>query len=163
MKIIYLFPKALSNEHSCSACLTNAGPMHSLLKFEGDRADVRLLRRGLDILFDGKSHKAKKFVMHTNAPGHPEFNTYSKCNFLVRLAPEESEQSSDMEKGEPTVLYKFVPMNKSLKIQLLNLSSYIKIDAWCILKSLSASLLQTCSEWTTSMILFHFPPYTQRA
>ena len=86
------------------ACLTNAGQMHSLLEFEGDRADVRLPCRGLDILFDGKSHKAKKFVMHTNAPGHPEFNTYSKCNFLVRLAPEELEQSADINKSKPFVL-----------------------------------------------------------
>ena len=43
-----------------------------------------LLRcRGLDILFDGQTHKVKKFVLHTNVPGHPDFNVYAKCNFML--------------------------------------------------------------------------------
>ncbi|GFQ06614.1 upf0183 protein at3g51130 [Phtheirospermum japonicum] len=39
--------------------------------------------RGLDILFDGQTHKIKKFVLHTNYPGHPDFNSYMKCNFVI--------------------------------------------------------------------------------
>ncbi|CAA6673673.1 unnamed protein product [Spirodela intermedia] len=39
--------------------------------------------RGLDILFDGQTHKIKKFVLHTNFPGHSDFNSYTKCNFLI--------------------------------------------------------------------------------
>ncbi|XP_042519440.1 PHAF1 protein At3g51130-like isoform X2 [Macadamia integrifolia] len=39
--------------------------------------------RGLDILFDGKTHKIKKFVLHTNFPGHADFNSYVKCNFII--------------------------------------------------------------------------------
>jgi len=67
--------------------------------------------RGLDILFDGKvcifhrafaslhgettdngnstcllyfqTHKIKKFVLHTNFPGHADFNSYIKCNFVI--------------------------------------------------------------------------------
>uniref|UniRef100_A0A7N0UGB6 Uncharacterized protein n=1 Tax=Kalanchoe fedtschenkoi TaxID=63787 RepID=A0A7N0UGB6_KALFE len=39
--------------------------------------------RGLDILFDGQTHKIKKFVLHTNYPGHADFNSYMKCNFLI--------------------------------------------------------------------------------
>lgn len=39
--------------------------------------------RGLDILFDGQTHKIKKFVLHTNFPGHADFNSYIKCNFLI--------------------------------------------------------------------------------
>ncbi|XP_028807268.1 UPF0183 protein At3g51130-like isoform X3 [Neltuma alba] len=39
--------------------------------------------RGLDILFDGQSHKIKKFVLHTNYPGHADFNSYMKCNFVI--------------------------------------------------------------------------------
>uniref|UniRef100_A0A0R0F6N4 Uncharacterized protein n=1 Tax=Glycine max TaxID=3847 RepID=A0A0R0F6N4_SOYBN len=38
---------------------------------------------GLDILFDGQTHKIKKFVLHTNFPGHADFNSYIKCNFVV--------------------------------------------------------------------------------
>lgn len=43
--------------------------------------------RGIDILFDGTSHRIKKFVLRTNAPGHTEFNSYSKCNFQLDLEP----------------------------------------------------------------------------
>ncbi|KAM7250021.1 hypothetical protein ACFE04_021904 [Oxalis oulophora] len=39
--------------------------------------------RGLDILFDGQTHKIKKFVLHTNYPGHADFNSYMKCNFGI--------------------------------------------------------------------------------
>ncbi|XAR73804.1 hypothetical protein NMG60_11007895 [Bertholletia excelsa] len=39
--------------------------------------------RGLDILFDGQTHKIKKFVLHTNYPGHADFNLYIKCNFMI--------------------------------------------------------------------------------
>ncbi|XP_020582683.1 UPF0183 protein At3g51130 isoform X1 [Phalaenopsis equestris] len=39
--------------------------------------------RGLDILFDGQTHRIKKFVLHTNYPGHSDFNAYTKCNFVI--------------------------------------------------------------------------------
>ncbi|KAJ4967059.1 hypothetical protein NE237_018908 [Protea cynaroides] len=39
--------------------------------------------RGLDILFDGETHKIKKFVLHSNFPGHADFNSYIKCNFVI--------------------------------------------------------------------------------
>ncbi|XP_020243197.1 UPF0183 protein At3g51130-like isoform X1 [Asparagus officinalis] len=39
--------------------------------------------RGLDILFDGQTHRIKKFVLHTNFPGHSDFNSYIKCNFVI--------------------------------------------------------------------------------
>jgi hypothetical protein len=39
--------------------------------------------RGLDILFDGQNHRIKKFVLHTNFPGHTDFNCYIKCNFFI--------------------------------------------------------------------------------
>ncbi|KAF6160542.1 hypothetical protein GIB67_019482 [Kingdonia uniflora] len=39
--------------------------------------------RGLDILFDGQTHRIKKFVLHTNFPGHADFNSYKKCNFFI--------------------------------------------------------------------------------
>ncbi|KAG8659997.1 hypothetical protein MANES_02G101300v8 [Manihot esculenta] len=41
--------------------------------------------RGLDILFDGQTHKIKKFVLHTNYPGHADFNSYIKCNFVIQV------------------------------------------------------------------------------
>ena len=39
--------------------------------------------RGLDILFSGGSHRVRKFVLHTNVPGHPDFSVYAKCNFVL--------------------------------------------------------------------------------
>ncbi|GBG83063.1 hypothetical protein CBR_g36680 [Chara braunii] len=39
--------------------------------------------RGVDILFDGRTHRIKKFVLHSNYPGHPDFNMYIKCNFSI--------------------------------------------------------------------------------
>ena len=40
-------------------------------------------RRGLDILFSGRTHRVRKFVLHTNVPGHPDFSSYAKCNFVL--------------------------------------------------------------------------------
>lgn len=30
-----------------------------------------------------QTHKIKKFIMHTNYPGHADFNSYIKCNFII--------------------------------------------------------------------------------
>jgi len=43
--------------------------------------------RGIDILFDGQHHRIKKFVLHTNFPGHTDFNCYIKCNFFIHVPP----------------------------------------------------------------------------
>ncbi|BBN02781.1 hypothetical protein MPTK1_2g18070 [Marchantia polymorpha subsp. ruderalis] len=43
--------------------------------------------RGLDILFDGQTHRIKKFILHTNFPGHTDFNCYMKCNFFIHCPP----------------------------------------------------------------------------
>lgn len=40
---------------------------------------------GIDILFDARSHLAKKFVLHTNYPGHYNFNMYQRCEFYLPL------------------------------------------------------------------------------
>ena len=34
---------------------------------------------GIDILFDGSKHSVKKFVLHSNYPGHYDFNIYYRC------------------------------------------------------------------------------------
>ncbi|CAI5437470.1 unnamed protein product [Caenorhabditis angaria] len=39
----------------------------------------------MDILFDFVSKRVIKFVLHTNAPGHPDFGIYSRCNFSISL------------------------------------------------------------------------------
>jgi len=35
------------------------------------------------ICFLFQTHKIKKFVLHTNYPGHADFNSYMKCNFVI--------------------------------------------------------------------------------
>lgn len=40
---------------------------------------------GLDILFDARTQKAKKFILHTNFPGHFVFNIYHRCEFKLEL------------------------------------------------------------------------------
>ncbi|KAL8098074.1 PHAF1 protein At3g51130-like [Apium graveolens] len=47
---------------------------------------------GVDILFDGQTHKIKKFVLHTNYPGHADFNSYMKCNFVIYSPDSEGNQ-----------------------------------------------------------------------
>lgn len=40
---------------------------------------------GIDILFDARTQKAKKFILHTNYPGHYNFNMYHRCEFKLEL------------------------------------------------------------------------------
>ncbi|XP_022665823.1 UPF0183 protein C16orf70 homolog isoform X2 [Varroa destructor] len=40
---------------------------------------------GLDVLFDARRHTAKKIILHTNFPGHYDFNCYHRCNFTMVL------------------------------------------------------------------------------
>lgn len=56
---------------------------------------------GVDILFDAASHQVKKFVLHTNYPGHYNFNIYHRCDFRIPIASRFD--SSDLQK-EPFVI-----------------------------------------------------------
>ncbi|KAK2722518.1 hypothetical protein QYM36_002905 [Artemia franciscana] len=40
---------------------------------------------GIDLLFDSKTHRLKKILLHTNFPGHYDFNMYHRCNFTLSL------------------------------------------------------------------------------
>ncbi|XP_076052328.1 PHAF1 protein CG7083 [Oratosquilla oratoria] len=55
---------------------------------------------GVDILFDAKTQCAKKFVLHTNFPGHYNFNMYHRCEFELPLTvprqPDETTQLIDI-------------------------------------------------------------------
>ncbi|KAF9577570.1 hypothetical protein BGW38_007133, partial [Lunasporangiospora selenospora] len=41
---------------------------------------------GIDVQFDGSTHRCKKIVMHTNVPGHIDFQSYKKCPFVLHPA-----------------------------------------------------------------------------
>ncbi|XP_046378450.1 phagosome assembly factor 1-like [Haliotis cracherodii] len=38
---------------------------------------------GVDLLFDANSYLVKKFILHTNFPGHYNFNMYCRCEFKL--------------------------------------------------------------------------------
>ncbi|KAG7300805.1 hypothetical protein JYU34_015140, partial [Plutella xylostella] len=49
---------------------------------------------GLDVLFDARTHQVKKFVLHTNYPGHYNFNMYHRCEFQLPVQPDKSDPNS---------------------------------------------------------------------
>ncbi|KAF3646667.1 UPF0183 protein [Capsicum baccatum] len=59
--------------------------------------------RGLDILFDGQTHKIKKFILHTNYPGHADFNTYMKCNFVIYCSDSVGSYDQDVNSSKATI------------------------------------------------------------
>ncbi|XP_039618930.1 UPF0183 protein C16orf70 homolog isoform X2 [Polypterus senegalus] len=56
---------------------------------------------GVDILFDAITHLVKKFVLHTNFPGHYNFNIYHRCDFKIPLVIKKDGADSQ---SEPCVL-----------------------------------------------------------
>ncbi len=40
---------------------------------------------GLDVLFDAVTHRATKMILHTNFPGHYDFNSYHRCPFSLSI------------------------------------------------------------------------------
>ncbi|CAG0896462.1 unnamed protein product [Cyprideis torosa] len=54
---------------------------------------------GIDLLFDAVTNRAKKFVLHTNFPGHYDFNVYNRCDFHLHLIPTGTEFSRDRGSG----------------------------------------------------------------
>ncbi|KAK2145279.1 hypothetical protein LSH36_690g02001 [Paralvinella palmiformis] len=43
---------------------------------------------GVDILFDANTHRVKKFILHSNFPGHYDFNMYYRCDFVIPVTVE---------------------------------------------------------------------------
>ncbi|GFR23583.1 UPF0183 protein C16orf70 homolog [Trichonephila clavata] len=77
---------------------------------------------GLDVLFDAKSHRVKKFILHTNYPGHYNFNIYFRCNFNLPIEvkpPSESENITLVDVSEKkrniTAFTKWDTMEEELK------------------------------------------------
>jgi hypothetical protein len=55
---------------------------------------------GMDILFDAKNNKVKKFILHTNFPGHYNFNMYHRCQFNLSLPTTSSRRSQGFPPAE---------------------------------------------------------------
>eukprot|EP00051_Salpingoeca_urceolata_P010587 m.129899 g.129899 ORF g.129899 m.129899 type:complete len:444 (+) comp16770_c0_seq2:119-1450(+) len=58
---------------------------------------------GLDVLFDAQTHVVKKFVFHSNLPGHYDFGCYYRCNYRITLprVSYDSEQAGQQLGGAP--------------------------------------------------------------
>lgn len=53
---------------------------------------------GIDLLFCGKTHQVKKFILHTNYPNHYDFSIYDRCEFRIPVS--ESSLKPDLESEE---------------------------------------------------------------
>ena len=69
---------------------------------DGEKKDIlnddyiyNYFRWGFDILFDGKSHTVKKFILHNNLPNDQCFGIYSKCFFTLTLTENKQKVTND--------------------------------------------------------------------
>lgn len=51
---------------------------------------------GLDILFDARTHSVTKFILHTNYPGHYNFNIYYRCDYKIVLSQERTKSTESI-------------------------------------------------------------------
>ncbi|KAH7047937.1 hypothetical protein BKA57DRAFT_463745 [Linnemannia elongata] len=67
---------------------------------------------GMDVLFDGSTHRCKKIVMHTNVPGHFDFQSYKRCPFVLQVpsSPPSSNANMDAESARlPPIAPQAIP------------------------------------------------------
>lgn len=61
---------------------------HKLVKSQCSDYFFNYVTLGVDILFDASIHRVKKFILHTNYPGHYDFNMYYRCDFHIPVRVE---------------------------------------------------------------------------
>jgi len=92
-------------EGTCSKACDSTGPRPgqngATQGHSGGDYMYNYFSRGVDILFCGKTHRAKKFVLHTNPPGHSTFNMYAKCNFCVPIKQDQRPETAAIKKPPP--------------------------------------------------------------
>lgn len=59
-------------------------------RVQSKRSDIffNYFTLGIDVLFDARTQRCKKIILHTNYPGHYNFNMYHRCEFQFQLAPD---------------------------------------------------------------------------
>uniref|UniRef100_T1IM16 Uncharacterized protein n=1 Tax=Strigamia maritima TaxID=126957 RepID=T1IM16_STRMM len=68
---------------------------HKLVTSQSSDCFFNYFTLGLDILFDAKTHLIKKFILHTNYPGHYNFNMYYRCDFKIVLNTDKHKHSTE--------------------------------------------------------------------
>ncbi|KAG8487996.1 hypothetical protein CXB51_018689 [Gossypium anomalum] len=105
--------------------------------------------RDLDILFDGQTHKVKKFVLHTNYPGHADFNSYIKCNFVILVGGSFPDVNNYKNRITPSTKWEQVKLANVFLVKY-----YFKdllISIFCFLKY--AYICFICSGIAVSMVM----------
>jgi hypothetical protein len=75
----------------------NLADIHSLEKQDSSFVDpisdyfFNYFDLGIDVLFDGHSHKIRKLVLHTNLITKADFGRYSKCHFQLKVSASDEE------------------------------------------------------------------------
>ncbi|XP_023930822.1 UPF0183 protein C16orf70 homolog [Lingula anatina] len=78
---------------------------HRLVRSRSSDYFYNYVTLGVDILFDANTHKVKKFVLHTNYPGHYNFNMYSRCDFRISLSvPRDPSEQPLVAVGDPQMV-----------------------------------------------------------
>ncbi|KAI9597289.1 hypothetical protein BDF19DRAFT_436458 [Syncephalis fuscata] len=75
-----------TSEHTTPETNTDDAPVDYFFNY---------FRYGFDILLDGRTHRCLKVVLHTNTPGHYDFDRYRKCQFRIQLDEEFNKEKSE--------------------------------------------------------------------
>lgn len=67
---------------------------------QSKRSDVffNYFTLGIDILFDARTQQCKKFILHTNYPGHFNFNMYHRCEFQFQLKADRDQSAQQRDR-----------------------------------------------------------------
>ncbi|XP_067119655.1 phagosome assembly factor 1-like [Centruroides vittatus] len=68
---------------------------HKLITYSSSDYFYNFFTLGMDILFDARIHRVKKFILHTNYPGHYDFNIYLRCNLSIDINCTNKENKSE--------------------------------------------------------------------
>jgi len=130
---------------------------------------------GLDVLFDGETDRTKKVILHTNYPGHYDFNIYFRCNFQMVLEGVSCFESTTQSGGTAAKSVTVTPFTKWEDISDFILEPSMGpnvVDLWCATPVTSPSsppqsrtTVDSSPQSTTSIpaIMQHQPVVLNRA
>ncbi|CAM1330314.1 C16orf70 (predicted) [Pycnogonum litorale] len=101
---------------------------------------------GLDVLFDAKTHRVKKLVLHTNYPAHYNFNMYHRCHFNITVNSSAKDRSSSLSEQE-TML---IGSREQDSITITTLSKWDSIQEFLVRPSEKPVVLNRASSTNTT-------------
>lgn len=70
---------------------------------------------GVDILFDAFTHRVKKFVLHSNFPGHYDFNMFYRCRFNIPMDVLVPSKSKSAERKDSDLIVRHIEIHYDTK------------------------------------------------